>query len=247
MSLIYRIFSFAERRFARLQGKGMGAHSIGTEVGAVTQFVKPLGLVVDIGGNVGDYTAEVLLRFPKAQIHVFEPSAVNIGKLNHRFGQNNRVIIHQKALSDAAGKMTLYADSPGSGLGSLSKRDLSHHHLDFSHEETVLVERFDAMYIEYLTNKTIDLVKIDVEGHELAVLRGFGDVLSSVRIIQFEFGGCNVDTRTFFKDFWDFFTEKGFSLYRITPMGVQAIFKYNEQEEAFTTTNFLAVNNKLKG
>lgn len=246
MSLIYRIFSFAERRFARLQGKGMGAHSIKAEVRAVTQFVKPLGLVVDIGGNIGDYSAQVLQQFPTAHIHIFEPSAVNIGKLNQRFGHNKQVVIHQKALSDAAGVMTLYADSPGSGLGSLSKRDLSHHQLDFSYEEKVSVARFDKVYLEFLNNEVIDLVKIDVEGHELGVLRGFGSSILNVRAIQFEFGGCNVDTRTYFKDFWDFFTEKGFDLYRITPLGAQAILKYHEQEEAFTTTNFLAVNNRIK-
>lgn len=245
MSLIYRIFSFAERSFARLQGKGMGAHSIKAELKAVTQLKKNLDFVVDIGGNVGDYAAKVLELFPNVQLHIFEPSALNIGNLTRRFGDNNKVIIHQKAISDQVGTFTLYSDSPGSGLGSLTKRDVSHHELNFSYEEQVSVGRFDEIYLEYMTDEIIDLVKIDVEGHELAVLRGFGKCISKVHMIQFEFGGCNVDTRTFFKDFWDFFAEKKFNIYRITPFGAQPIVKYTEQLEAFTTTNFLAVNSKM--
>lgn len=50
---------------------------------------------------------------------------------------------------------------------------------------------------EYLEEKKIDeiyLLKIDVEGHEPEVLFGFGDMLSKVEMIQFEYGGTYLDT-----------------------------------------------------
>ena len=50
----------------------------------------------------------------------------------------------------------------------------------------------------------IDFFKIDVEGHEMDVLKGIGDKISNIKLIQFEFGGCNIDTRCFFQDFWYF-------------------------------------------
>jgi hypothetical protein len=93
-----------------------------------------------------------------------------------------------------------------------------------------------------LAERQLDIVKIDVEGHELAVLRGFGRALAATRVVQFEFGGCNIDTRTYFRDFWYFFTDEGFDLYRITPIGAERIHRYRESEEAFTVTNFIAVN-----
>jgi hypothetical protein len=67
----------------------------------------------------------------------------------------------------------------------------------------------------YAANPIIDYVKIDVEGWELSVLQGFGDLVYNMRVIQFEFGGSNIDTRTFFQDFWYFFKDHNFSIYRI--------------------------------
>ena len=61
---------------------------------------------------------------------------------------------------------------------------------------------------------------------------------------QFEFGGTNIDTRTYFRDFWYFFKECGFILYRITPLGAELIRTYRESDEYFMTTNFIAVKRK---
>ena len=46
----------------------------------------------------------------------------------------------------------------------------------------------------------IDLLKLDVEGHELYLLSA-KKFISKISVIQFEFGGCNIDTRTYFRDF----------------------------------------------
>ena len=90
----------------------------------------------------------------------------------------------------------------------------------------------------------IDLLKIDVEGHELDVLNGAHKCLQENKIgcIQFEFGGCNIDTRTFFQDFWYLLVEKhGFLIFRITPLGTKPVKTYSELDEIFLTTNFFAV------
>jgi hypothetical protein len=67
-----------------------------------------------------------------------------------------------------------------------------------------------------------------------------------IRALQFEFGGCNIDTRTFFQDFWYFFKSYNFDIYRVGPFGVKEIVAYSELDEFFSTTNFIAVNRKLK-
>jgi hypothetical protein len=91
----------------------------------------------------------------------------------------------------------------------------------------------------------IDLLKIDVEGHELEVLRGAESLFAGrgVRMVTFEFGGCDIDSRTFFQDFWYFFRERGMGrLFRITPSGYLApIRHYREADEQFRTTNFLVL------
>ena len=55
-----------------------------------------------------------------------------------------------------------------------------------------------------LRNQEIDIMKLDVEGHELDVLEGSRKTINSIKLIQFEFGGCNIDSKTFFQDFYYF-------------------------------------------
>lgn len=91
-------------------------------------------------------------------------------------------------------------------MAGLSQRDLSQHNLCFRHEVPLEVVRFEQYYHAHLAGQTSNLVKIDVAG-ELAVIACFGEVLNKVRVFQFEFGGCNVDTRTYSRDIWDVITQ----------------------------------------
>ena len=236
-----------EKLCALVQGKGWGTGTIKVEVAAC---LKLLGsspkTFVDIGANVGSYTAEVLRRAPHARCLLIEPSKTNTAKLSKKFQDQDQIIIRQYALSSESGDRTLYSDVEGSGLASLTKRDLTHRYIEMEICETVRVIRFDELLktIPFL-DQLIDYIKIDVEGHELEVLTSFGDDLARVRLVQFEFGGCNIDTRTFMRDFWNFFQKNGFTIYRITPSGPQQIFHYSEALEYFVTTNFIAVNKVL--
>ena len=104
------------------------------------------------------------------------------------------------------------------------------------------VIRFEDYWEKELHSRSPDIVKIDVEGHELTVLNGFGGALAATRVLQFEFGGCNIDTRTYFQDFWYFFNDNNFDLFRITPFGAEKLSHYREIDEFFSTTNYIAVN-----
>ena len=111
--------------------------------------------------------------------------------------------------------------------------------------ESIQTMRFEDFYTRKLNGQIIDLVKIDIEGHELLCLEGFGMALDRVKVIQFEFGACNIDSRTYFKDFWNFLSARSFLLYRITPHGVKRLKRYYEQEESFLHANLLGVNASL--
>lgn len=101
--------------------------------------------------------------------------------------------------------------------------------------------RFEDYWKRQLDERPIDLVKIDVQGHEMQVLEGFGAALARTRVVQFKFGSVHIDTRTFFRDFWIFFAERGFDLYRLAPCGPVPVRAYREADEAFVVTNYLAV------
>ena len=117
---------------------------------------------------------------------------------------------NMSAIKSKNTKPELYYDYSGSGLASLTKRRLDHFGIEMSNKEEVSIIRFDHYWSK--NDLIIDYVKIDVEGHELDVLKGFGKIINKVKLIQFEFGGCNIDTRTYFQDFWYFFSERKFKL-----------------------------------
>jgi FkbM family methyltransferase len=243
----FRLLSSAENRLARWQGKGSGAGTAEKEARMVAALLDrdSVKLCIDVGGNKGRYAQAAADLFPRATIHVFEPALVNIQTMTEKFANVPRVVLHQVALSDKAGNATLYTNTPGSGLASLAQRRLEHYGFALNIEEQVQTLRFDEFWTQGLGRAPIDLVKMDIEGHELAALEGFGDAIKHVHVLQFEFGGCNLDTRTYFRDFWYFFRKRGFRLYRLTPFGLLEIPRYEETLEAFTTTNYVAVSKRF--
>ncbi len=242
--LIYDALGFFEKKLAKAQGKGYGSNSITSEITSVRKLLghSHPSLCIDIGGNIGDYSAGLRKHFPDAQIICFEPSKTNVSKLNNRFESDSNITVEPVGISNEAGSHILYSDVPGSGLGSLTKRNLDHFGRDFEIEETINTIRFDDYWNQSLSRSPIDFLKLDIEGHEMDALHGCGDAIDHIQIIQFEFGGSNIDTRTYFQDFWYFFQSHGFSLYRITPFGIAPMKRYKERDECFRTTNFLAQN-----
>lgn len=234
-----------ERWASRNLGKGWGTETILEEISQIQELVPNLlpALCIDIGGNKGLYTDALLNRFPSTKVFTFEPAATNVLTLRERFKGNSRVEIIPKGVAREDKVLKLYSDAPGSGLASLTKRQLDHFKISFEHEETIEVINFESFWIKELNKAPIDICKLDIEGHELDALHGMGAALKETKVIQFEFGGCNIDTKTFFQDFWYFFKENNFSIHRITPYGPVRIKKYSEKDEFFSTTNFIAINN----
>lgn len=242
--MIYKVLSKVEQICAKYQGKGWGASTITQEINSVSKFLNKPKLAIDIGGNVGEYADQLRQKFANLEIHLFEPSLTNYHKLAGRFNMHENVIINRMAVSDDSGSSELFSNEAGSGLASLTKRRLDHFGLDFNISETVETIKFEDYWKSNLAMREIDLIKIDVEGQELKVLNGLGESISKTKLIQFEFGGCNIDSKTYFQDFWYFFKEHSFKIYRITPIGLEHIRQYNEYDEYFMTTNFLCTNNQ---
>jgi FkbM family methyltransferase len=228
--------------FLFLQGKGYGSASLKSEVKATRKFVKG-GVFVDVGANKGLYSQELLTQYENSitELHLFEPSKELTEKyLNF---SDNRVRVNNFALSDLSGTATLYKVAGNAGLNSLTKRRLDHFEVAMDDVEEIKKTTLDEYTAKNNIN-VIDLLKIDVEGHELDVLKGAGSNLKDnrIRCIQFEFGGCNIDTRVFFQDFWYLLNGKyNFKIFRITPFGIKRLEKYTELDEIFLTTNFLAI------
>ena len=202
----------------------------------------------DVGANKGDFTQIILTLFnnDNIQVHSFEPSKATFEFLKNNI-KSDKVILNNKGLGKEAGTFPFYTDRPGSGAASLTKRNLDYLSVDFGYSEDVSIDTLDN-YCNENNIKDIDLLKLDVEGHEMDVLEGSKEMLSRnvIKMISFEFGGCNIDTRTFLRDFYYLLNEFDYSLYRITPSGYfYPLNKYSEKLEQFRTTNFIGIRKDI--
>jgi len=231
------------------QGIGCASRANSVTDRAVLRELKGVAgplVIFDVGANRGQFLQLALNEFGGGQsvVHAFEPSDAAFAELWQRFGGQSGVVVNNFALGSEASERTLYYDVAGSELGSLYPRRVEHHGHSFTGSERVQVRTLDD-YCGVQGVTRIDLLKLDVEGHELAVLNGAIEMFErgAIERVSFEFGGCNVDSRTFVRDFFEFFESRNMKLARVTAAGkLYPIMRYEEGLEQFRTTCFLASN-----
>lgn len=239
------------RRFQYWMGIGSGDLVINSGESVITQkinerykFSSNTLTIFDVGANKGQFIQMVLKNIDQQdiQIHAFEPAIETYKLLADRYENHTNIQLNNTGLGLQPGTHTLYYDKPGSGLASLTKRRLDHFNIDFQYSEKIEIDTLD----HYCSANKIDrihLLKMDVEGHELDVLNGAINLFedNKIEMVTFEFGGCNIDTHTFFQDFYYFFHKHSMDqIYRLTPSGyLFPIKEYREEYEQFRTSNFL--------
>lgn len=206
---------------------------------------KPPYCIFDVGSNKGQFLQLARDSIVSAgfSIHCFEPGHDAYERLVASAAEDKRVRLNNIGLGSDVGEAVLYFDAAGSGLASLTKRKLDHFGIEFGGSESVGIATVDQYCLDNDIER-INLLKLDIEGHELDALTGAKNMFDkkAIDLVTFEFGGCNIDTRTFFQDFWYFFKDLDMQIHRITPSGyIHPIYWYRELEEQFRTTNFIVV------
>lgn len=225
------------------------------EAWVVSEMVRPYcselatPVVFDVGANVGDYSVLVHRCIPSAQIYAFEPSAHVYQKLARRLstiGNGAGLKAFNVGLSNQETTVDLHSYTvEGEAVSLISSIDRR------LPTQVVRVEVSDTERVQVCTLdnfcatagvERIDFLKLDVEGHEVAVLRGAQAMLQrgAIAMIQFEFGPANIYSRTYFYNFWSMLSDR-YHLFRIVPGGVVPITHYGEHLEVFLTTNYFAI------
>lgn len=201
------------------------------------------GVIFDVGANIGEWSLYCLQIAPQVELHLFEPSAFTYSRLLENTWPQN-VNINNFGLGEKIETLSLHLFDDASGMNSLyARRGIGNH--EIVKTEKIEIRTVDK-YCEEHNIQKIDFMKIDVEGHEFAVLKGAEKMLSSQKIslIQFEYGGCNLDSRVHLGDIWYFVSQFGYKIAKIYPNDLHFFKKYSPQYETFKYSNWVAVHEK---
>jgi FkbM family methyltransferase len=185
-------------------------------------FRSSIPTIFDVGANVGDFSAMLRSAYPEATIHAFEPHPRNFEQLARR--EISNASLHNLAIGDVEGEMTLFDhdDNDGSKHASLHREVITDIQKSGCVEHRVSVRTLDGL-AEELGIEHIDYLKIDTEGHELAVLLGAQKLLErrAIGCIHFEFNEMNIVSRSFFRDFRK--ALPGYEFFRMLPDGLLSL------------------------
>lgn len=203
-------------------------------------------IVVDVGAHFGFYTLIAAERVGNSGVVLaFEPSSLNYKILTmnvHNNGYNNVKLLNF-ALGDANTTAKLALPKSGkSGENTMVTIE------EAKMTEIIEVRRFETLFYEdNILTRAPDVVKIDVEGAEVLVLRGFGDLLSDVGYIfceihpkQMKF--LNTDIRELF----DILYSKNFSIYVITMQNNNyKLVKLTDPSKIKDRCHIIAINSRF--
>ena len=209
------------------------------------EYIKSGMLVFDIGANIGEYSRYILGVDSSVKIHCFEPVKETYDKLVENLRDE---IITQKVISNNLGLSNENKTEEIFIYGSLAGSNSLYYNKKYVINSVPVMKQVICLSTldEYVSNsgiKKIDLLKIDVEGHELNVLQGARESLKKniIKCIQFEYG-----------DFWKISKSKLFLvfdmlkdqyiIYRLTPWGKVKIRRFKTHLENYKYSNFVAFN-----
>ncbi len=136
----------------------------------IRAHVIPGMIVVDAGANIGIYSRYLArLVGPSGEVHSFEPSPENFSRLSAAARNEQNIICNPVALAAETRQMSLY----------LSKAVNVDHRLYPTHGEAREVIPVSCVALDdyFPDGKVVDFIKADIQGFELAALRGASRVI----------------------------------------------------------------------
>jgi FkbM family methyltransferase len=198
--------------------------------------------VADVGANVGRWSESMLATASKAgretdlRLHAFEPDSRAFSQLTEALAGRS-ASLNKTALSDRQGTSLFYVVAPAAGTNSLYPVADGNP----AAQENVVTTTLDS-YAEQSSIARFALVKIDAEGHDLAVLRGARTLLAEHRIAvaQFEYNQRWILGRFYLRDAFEFLLALGYRVGKVTPRGVEFYPRWDADLETFVEGNYLA-------
>ncbi len=166
---------------------------------------------VDVGAHKGEIVDLILKTAKRGTVHAFEAIPKFSLALKAKFAGDKRVIIHETALSDEVGTTTFNYVKNAPAYSGMKQRTYAIENPEIE-LLTVQMTRLD----DYGLSK-VDLIKIDVEGAEMHVLKGAkATIQKSKPVVLFEFGiGGSDHYGTTSDAIFDYFQELEMGIYTL--------------------------------
>jgi FkbM family methyltransferase len=136
---------------------------------------KPDGKVLDIGANLGTFSIPLAKKVPKHTYHAFEPQRIIYYQLcaNTIINSLGNVYTYEAGLSNQEADIELevpdYTAETNIGAFSIDKKVREN---EYECKTSGGKEKIILMTLDSIGFENVQLIKIDVEGHELEVLQG---------------------------------------------------------------------------
>ena len=148
------------------------------QIKALDTIINPQWIYIDIGAAVGEMLQYFISRMSAG--YAFEPNYINYSRLINQFNNNDNVTIINKAVSDTNEQIKFWSN--GSHMGNILGHGMDYQpYTDFTIVEAITLDSF-------LIDKSVDFIKIDIEGAEWKLFKGAKETLKKQNIIyQVEF------------------------------------------------------------
>jgi FkbM family methyltransferase len=164
--------------------------------------------IFDVGAHIGLTALEFSDEFPNATVYAFEPGSENFCRMKSNLIGKPDIRLHNIGFSSAPGEAVLLCEPEHPSMARIVSGGTAN-------TETVKLDTIDNFSIAAGVNR-IDLLKIDVEGHEMSVFAGARKMLEQGRIsiIRFETAiDPDLDYHTQFFEAFEFLRPFGYRLF----------------------------------
>ncbi|PRY84074.1 FkbM family methyltransferase [Mongoliibacter ruber] len=199
--------------------------------------------VFDVGANRGEWIKSASEFFPKASFHAFELVPSTFSMLEENLKGMDQVKLNPFGLSDFTGSIPIYV-GPYDDISTTFKVKGTAAHEEYYSEELECKAFTGKEYMSSVGVEEIDFLKIDTEGNDFRVIKGFEEQIKKVKVIQFEYGIFNISSKDLLCDFYHYLSENGFKVGKIFPEHVD-FTPYHFDMENFHGGNFLAIRNDM--
>lgn len=201
-----------------------------------------LNTILDVGSNIGEWTKMARQYNPQADIHTFEIIPETYQRMLANITIDDKIHPNGFGLSNYNGILSMVHNLDYPATSTFVKNLIVNNSKPV---EGIVVKGDD--YLRSREIEQVDFLKIDTEGGEESVLKGFEDSLrqGKIKIIQFEYGYICVLTKWLLKDAYEFLRPLGFYLGRLHN-GMIEFHEYSIFNETFNGPDYVAVHESIK-